>query len=201
MSTISRLVLMSLAVGVPAVAAAESGSRGLAEFEGHYEYRDGAALFMVADGERLIAIIGEAKYALRAAGPDTFTNAGGGVIPFLCDADPRIIAFQEEGETFARLSPSVSAAARRLLQPRPPGPDGKLATYRYEPPPRLPDAIEVAEAAAGSLPREAAQRLVSGVIDGTYPTCARSSSITTEPCGWRSTSTATTGTRRIRCAH
>jgi len=169
MPSIGRLALMSLSAWIPALAAAETAPRDLAEFEGHYEYRDGATLFMVAEGERLVAIIGEAKYALRAAGPDAFTNAGGGAIPFLRDAGRRIIAFQEEGDTFARLSPSVSAAARRLLQPRPPGPDGRLATYRYEPPPRLADGIGVAEVGPGSLPRETAERLVTGVIGGTYP--------------------------------
>ena len=49
----------------------------LAEFEGHYDYRDGGTLFMVANGDRLIAIIGESKYVLRPAGIDTFRNPSG----------------------------------------------------------------------------------------------------------------------------
>ena len=143
--------------------------RNLAEFEGHYEYRDGATLFMVASGERLVAIIGEAKYALRAAGTDTFTNPSGQPIPFLRDANGRIMAFKESDDTFARLSSSVPAATRRLLEPRPLGPDGLPVVYRYEPPARLPDGIRTGDAGPDTLPPQVAERLVNGVIDGTYP--------------------------------
>lgn len=147
---------------------AEAPLRDLAEFEGHYEYRDGGTLFIVAGSERLFAIIGESKYALRAAGTDRFTNPGGDAIPFLRDADGRIVAFKEHGDTFSRLSSSVSAAARQLLQPRPPGPDGRPVVYRYERPAQLSDGIRVGAAGPGALPREVAERLVNGVIDGTY---------------------------------
>jgi hypothetical protein len=84
----------------------------LAEFEGLYGYRDGGTLVMVADGERLVAIINEAKYPLRAVATDTFTNPGGDPIPFVRDTTGRIVAFQEHGDTFARLSTAVSAEIR-----------------------------------------------------------------------------------------
>ena len=126
-------------------------------------------LFMVASGERLVAIIGEAKYALRAAGTDTFTNPSGDPIPFLRDATGRIVAFKESGDTFARLSSNVPAATRRLLEPRPRGPNGLPVVYRYEPPARLPDGIRIGEAGPDTLPPEVAEQLVNGVIDGTYP--------------------------------
>ena len=143
--------------------------RNLAEFEGHYEYRDGETLFMVANGERLVAIIGDSPYVLRAAGTDTFTNPSGQPIPFLRDANGRIVAFKESGDTFARLSSSVPEATRRLLEPRPLGPDGLPVVYRYEPPPRLPDGIRTGEVGPDTLLPEVAERLVNGVIDGTYP--------------------------------
>jgi CubicO group peptidase (beta-lactamase class C family) len=141
----------------------------LVEFEGHYEYRDGSTLFIVASGERLIAIIGEGKYALRAAGIDTFTNASGDSIPFLRDASGRIVGFKESGDTFALLSSRVPAATRQLLEPRPRGPGGKPVIYRYAPPAQLPDGIRTGAAGPGTLPRHVAEQLVNGVADGTYP--------------------------------
>ena len=49
----------------------------LRELEGHYEYREGATLFLVADGDRLVAILGDGKYPLRATGVDAFVNGVG----------------------------------------------------------------------------------------------------------------------------
>ena len=151
------------------IAGAQAPVRNLIEFEGQYEYRDGGTLFIVASGERLIAIIGESKYALRAAGADTFTNASGDPIPFLRDAGRRIVAFKENGVTFRRLSSSVPAASRLLLEPRPRSSDGRTITYRYSPPAKLPDGIRIGEAGKDTLPRTAAERLVNGVVNGAYP--------------------------------
>ena len=83
---------------------------------------------MVASGERLIAIIGESKYALRAAGTDTFTNPGGDPIACLRNIDGRIVAFKENGVRFGRLSSTVPAATRLLLESRPRGPDVRSPT-------------------------------------------------------------------------
>jgi CubicO group peptidase (beta-lactamase class C family) len=152
-----------------AVPSAPAPPRNLSEFEGLYEYRDGGTLYLVASGERLVAIIGDGKYPLRAAGVDTFTNPGGDPIPFLRDADGRIVAFKEGGDTFRRLSLSVSAATRLPLDPRPKGRDGRPVVYRYEQPRRLPDDISTGEAGLGTLSTEVAERLVNGVIGGAYP--------------------------------
>jgi CubicO group peptidase (beta-lactamase class C family) len=152
-----------------AAQSARAVPRDLAEFEGHYAYRDGGTLFLVASGERLVAVIGEAKYPLRAAGTDVFTNSGGDSIPFLRDAARRVTSFKESGDTFARLSPTVPAAVRQLLEPRPPGSNGRPVVYRYAKPAQLPDGIRTGDALPGALPREVAERLVNGVIDGTYP--------------------------------
>ena len=143
-------------------------ARNLAEFEGHYDYRDGGTLFMVANGKRLVAIIGESKYMLHPAGIDTFRNPSGDPIPFLRDADGHIIAFKESGDTFAHRSSNVSAAARLLIEPRPKGPDGRPAVYRYIRPSQFPDGIRADAAGPGTLSPEVAERLVNGVIDGTY---------------------------------
>ena len=151
------------------VSESQEGLRSLAEFEGRYEYSDGGTLFIVASGERLIAIIDEAKYALRAAGPDTFTNVVGDTIPFVRDSGGRIVAFKENGTTFGRLSSNVPTAQRLLVEARPRGSDGRAITYRYAPPVKLPDGIVTGKAGPGTLPKALAERLVNGVADGTYP--------------------------------
>ena len=153
----------------PAVPISSAPPRNLSEFEGVYEYRDGGALSMVASGPHLVAIIGEGKYPLRAAGVDTFTNPGGDPIPFLRDADGRIVAFKEGDDTFRRLSLSVPVNTRLILDPRPKGRDGRLVVYRYEKPIRLPDGIRAGEAGPGTLSTEVAEQLVNGVIGGAYP--------------------------------
>lgn len=175
---LSRLSMASLVLAMAptsarshtsAVHEAHKSLRDLNEFEGHYEYRDGSTLFMVSSGERLVAIIGEAKYVLRVVSDDTFANSSGDLIPFLRDGNGRIIAFQEHGDSFARLSASVPAAVRMLLAPRPPKPDGGPAIYQYQQPARLPDGIRTGTVGSGTLTREVAEQLVNGVIDGTYP--------------------------------
>ncbi|HKS54574.1 MAG TPA: serine hydrolase [Steroidobacteraceae bacterium] len=148
---------------------AAAPTQDLAGFEGRYEYRDGLTLFMVAKGEELVAIIGGSKYVLRASRADTFMNPAGDSIPFLRDAGGRIVAFKEYGAAFARLSSIVPEDVRLLLQPRPPGPRGLPAEYKYQRPARLPDGIEVGAAGPGTITPDVAERLVQGVIDGAYP--------------------------------
>ena len=143
--------------------------QNLKEFEGRYEYRDGQTLFMVKNGEQLVAVIGDSKYVLRASSTDTFLNPPGDSIPFVRGEGGRIVAFQEYGEAFVRLSPSVPAAVRLLLQARPDGPNGLPVEYRYEPPPRQPDGIKIGAAGPGTITPEVAERLVDGIIKGTYP--------------------------------
>ena len=153
----------------PAGADSRALQQDLSEFEGSYRYRDGGILFMAADGERLVAIIDEAKYQLRPVATDTFTNPGGAPIPFVRDSTGRIVAFREHGDTFIRLSSVVGAQARLLLEPRPPGPDGRPVPYRCSSPPTLTDGIQVGEPGARTLPCAAAAQIVNGVLDGTYP--------------------------------
>ncbi|GAB3355832.1 serine hydrolase domain-containing protein [Lysobacter tyrosinilyticus] len=146
----------------------EATATGLAEFEGHYAYRDGQLLDMVASGDTLVAIIGEGKYPLLRVGPDLFKNGSGDAIPFLRDKAGRITAFKENEQAYARLSGAIPDATRQLLQPRPNGGDGKPATYHYQPPPSLGDGIATGRATTHTLPPTAAEQLVQGVLDGRY---------------------------------
>lgn len=158
----------SLSGQTAAAQVAEAPQQDLAEFEGHYEYRDGTTLYIVSGGENLFAIVGGAKYLLRVAGTDAFLNPPGDTIPFLRDSHGRIAGFSEAGEWFARLSPDIPDTARMLLKPRADGPDGAPAQYRYVPPPQLADGIGVGNAAETGFPIEVAEQLVNGVLDGTY---------------------------------
>jgi CubicO group peptidase (beta-lactamase class C family) len=140
----------------------------LAQFEGLYQYRDGLNLGMVGANGRLIAIIGDAKYPLRHIATDTFANGGGDRIPFVRDAAGRVVAFQENGDTFKRLSPSVSTELRQLLVARAPGPDGRVSRYRCASPRAMNDGIAVSAPGKGTLPCDVAERIVNGIVDGTY---------------------------------
>lgn len=151
------------------LAGSQPSAPDLTQYEGRYEYHDAGSLLVVASGEQLIAIIGEGKYPLRVAGPDTFKNGGGDSIPFLRDATGRVVAFQEKGVSFKRLSSSVPADARRLLEPRPRTSDGRTVAYHYQAPAKPADGIRTGMANPATLPSGVAERLVNGVIDGTYP--------------------------------
>ncbi|MDI4635487.1 serine hydrolase [Pelomonas sp. V22] len=175
---IGRLLVLSLLLAAASTygqgqASARTDSlspqQDLSEFEGLYRYRDGGRLVMVAGGGRLVALIGEAKYPLRAVATDTFTNPSGDELPFMRNSAGEVVGFKEHGEIFARLSTGVGAETRQLLVPRPPGPDGRPQRYRCTQPPELADGIRVAEMGPGTLPRNAAEIVVNGVLDGSYP--------------------------------
>lgn len=146
-----------------------SPEHDLAVFEGRYEYRDGLTLGIVAAGGRLVAIVGDAKYPLQYVAPDTFANGTGDRIPFVRDGTGRVMAFQERGGTFRRVSRSVSPELRRLLVPRPLGPDGQPQRHACRMPESLADGIQVGAMGPLTLPCETAERVVNGVLDGRSP--------------------------------
>jgi len=146
-----------------------SVSAPLADFEGLYDYRDGATLYMVARDQQLFAVIGESKYLLRPSDRDTFLNGSGDAIPFTRDGSGRVVAFTERGDKFARRSPSVPNEVRALFIPRPRGPDGAAPLYRYTPPPALADGLDVGRADAAGLSPALAERVVNGITDATFP--------------------------------
>ena len=142
--------------------------RNLKQYEGRYEYRDGLTLFMVASDEQLVAIIDQSKYLLRPSGVDSFLNPPGDLIPFIRDSSGRIVAFKEYGEQFSRHSLNVPTSVRLLLKARADGPLGQRVHYRYAVPPQLTDGIQVGRASSVTLSPVVAERLVNGIIDGTY---------------------------------
>jgi CubicO group peptidase (beta-lactamase class C family) len=165
-----------ISVGVAAIALATmvGAARGqespavLKDFEGVYDYRDGLTLFIVGEAGRLFAIIDEAKYLLRAGGTDTFVNGSGDRIPFTRDRSGRVTALVERGDTFRRRSAIVPPRVRTLLEPRP-RLAGKPLPYRPTRLPLLADGIRTSEIAPGRFPSATSERIVNGVIEGTYP--------------------------------
>ena len=141
----------------------------LAEYEGVYRYHDGGTLAMIAHGEGLVAVIGEAKYHLRRLAKDTFTNGSGNPVPFVRDAAGRIVAFKEDDDTFLRLATTIGPEIRSLLEPRPSGPDGRPVRYQCSTPPSLADGIRVGPPGPETLACAVATQIVNGVIDGSYP--------------------------------
>lgn len=163
------LVLLATTIGGAQAVHAQGSGISLTEYEGTYDYRDSASIFMVAGRDGLVAILNEAKYPLRSTGPDAFTNPSGDPIPFLRDPAGDVTAFQEHGDTFRRRSRDVPAGVRQLLEARPLGADGGLPAYRYQPPVSRDDGIQTGKVGEGTLAAEVAERLVNGVITGAYP--------------------------------
>lgn len=162
---IASTFLLATAVQSQTVAIPQTAI-SLATFEGQYAYHDDGTLFLVAHDGQLYAVIGDGKYLLRRAGTYAFTNGGGDTIPFALDAAGLVTAFREGGKTFARLKTTVPVTLRHLFEPRPVGPDGQRAVYAYVAPPEMGDDIPVSAASAATFPRDAAERIVNSVIDG-----------------------------------
>ncbi|HEY0930257.1 MAG TPA: serine hydrolase [Gemmatimonas sp.] len=162
-------LLITATASAQGTGSALADSLQLAGYEGQYQYRDGDTLTIVADRGRVVAVLDEAKYPLRAVAVDTFMNGSGDRIPFLRDATGRVTAFRERGDTFTRLSATVPREVRGLLQARTVPVDGSLPRYRCAAPANAADGLRVATPGRATLPCEVAARLVDGVIDGVYP--------------------------------
>jgi CubicO group peptidase (beta-lactamase class C family) len=156
--------LLAAAIGPHAVSA-QTPPNALHDFTGTYRYHGGATLALVPDDTLLIAVIDEAKYPLRPIGGDRFLNGPGETIPFRRDAAGVVTGFEERGTYFERLSPAVDPAIAQLVlgRPRPAG-----AVYAYQPPPELADGIAAGGVAEAGLAPAVAERIVRGVVDGTY---------------------------------
>lgn len=141
------------------------GQRSLSAFEGRYEYQDGGIIFLVSDGARLVALLGDAKYPLRRRSADLFTNGAGVSIPFVRDAKGKVTAFSEGGRTYRKLSDAIPSQTRRLLHARAPG----ARPWRYARPVELTDGIATGGAARAGLSSALLHRLVGGIDNGSYP--------------------------------
>jgi hypothetical protein len=131
---------------------------------GVYDYAAGGTLQLIA-GDALFAVIDEAKYRLRRAGPDVFVNAAGDSIPFRRDARGAVVGFVERGALYraalGACRPPPPRSRRRERRAR-----GRTGTGRR---PDRGDGIPVGDIARTPLGAETAARIVGGVLDGTWP--------------------------------
>ena len=135
----------------------------LTDFVGTYTYQ-GATIEIVAPDE-LVAVLDGGKYPLRRKTADVFVNGGGADVTFHRGPDGVVTAVEDNTGLNRRLSAQVSARTKAGFQPRPPG----SPPYRYRAPRNLRDGIPVGDVAKSDLGAEAAARIISGVLDQTWP--------------------------------
>jgi CubicO group peptidase (beta-lactamase class C family) len=166
----TRSLLFAALVSSAPLHAQTNGARAerpLTDYVGVYEQSPGKTLELAA-GDTLFAVIAESKYPLRRAGTDRFVNGPGDTISFPRDEKGRVIGYVERGALHHRLSTRVSAATAAMVRVK--AADGRPSgTYRYRPPLDRGDGIAVGDIAASSLGMETAERIVRGVLDGTWP--------------------------------
>lgn len=138
----------------------------LTDFAGVYTDDPGTTLTMVAS-DSLYAVIDDAKYALKRVAPDVFTNIVGTRIEFHRDASRTVTGYTFEGKLHPRVSAEVPPAVEVLFHPRPAGQDSP-ASYRYHTPADLHDGIDVDEITNSSFTRATAEKIVHGILDGTW---------------------------------
>ena len=138
----------------------------LPSYVGTYIDRPGHTLEIVA-GDELFAVQDEAKYRLHSSGTDQFTTAGGGRISFHRDALGNVDAYEERGQSHPRVSRTITPESAALAYPRPLRKDA-VEAYEYREPTDLHDGIAVGQIEHSSLGLATADRIVQGVLDGTF---------------------------------
>jgi CubicO group peptidase (beta-lactamase class C family) len=140
----------------------------LTQYAGVYRYHAGGTIAIVPErvgsGERLVAILGPAKYALRTLGNDRFLNGVGDTIPFARDERGAVSQFTERGKAFSRLSAVVPDSSLLLTIPRPPH---SLAAV-YHTPAELNDGLAVGSMGQTSIDTSTLTAMIRGVLDRTY---------------------------------
>jgi CubicO group peptidase (beta-lactamase class C family) len=149
------------------LAAQTPSSAPLSDYVGTYAYGPGRTVEIVA-GHDLFAVLDDASYPLRASGVDDFLNVAGVHVHFRRDAAGKVVGFEEGGTFHPRIAATVTADAAALARARPRGQDAP-SDYRYRPPADLHDGIAVGNIAGSDLGESTADRIVRGVLDGTYP--------------------------------
>jgi CubicO group peptidase (beta-lactamase class C family) len=160
-----RLILaFTLILAIAPNALSQNRTAPLSDYVGTYDESPGHTLEIVA-GDELFAVIDDAKYRLRAAGVDLFTNQPGDTIPFRRDARGVVMGYVERGVLHRRISPNVAPASAALARARPRNESGG---YRYAPPRDRRDGIPVGNISSTPLGVETAEQIVGGVVDGTW---------------------------------
>jgi CubicO group peptidase (beta-lactamase class C family) len=165
----ASILFLALVVGSPlrAQSAGSAFEPPLSEYAGTYAESAERTLELVA-GDALVAVLDDAKYPLRRVHGDVFLNMPGDTITFPRDSAGVVIGYVERGTLHRRISAHVSPASVALLHARA-GDAGAAAAYRYRVPADRHDGIAVGDIAQSPLGVETAERIVRGVLDGTWP--------------------------------
>ncbi len=152
-----------------ATLAAKAADAPALDYHGTYAGEAGSTLEIVA-GPVVFAVIDEAKYTLTRVAADRFVARSGDEVEFTRDASGAVTGYRLRGQAFARLSAVVSKASADLAWPRPAlAPNNAPAAYRYAAPTDLADGITSGDAGSSGLNRAVLERVVQGVLDGTWP--------------------------------
>ncbi len=139
----------------------------LSDYVGTYAGTEPSGLEIVA-GPALFAVIDEAKYPLRPTGRDEFVARSGDRVSFTRDASGQVNGYMLRGQSYPRRSAHVSQESADLAWPWPAKP-GLNNSYRYGPPKAAADGISTGDAATSPLKPTTLERVVQGVLDGTWP--------------------------------
>src|SRR6185503_11326656 len=96
-------------------AAIVASSPSPADYQGTYENAVDGPVEIVS-GERIFAVVMDAKYPLTQAGPDQLRNSTGQLIPFKRE-NGKVVGYTQDGVFHRRLSASVSPASAALARP------------------------------------------------------------------------------------
>jgi CubicO group peptidase (beta-lactamase class C family) len=141
------------------------GPAPLTDFAGVYSYRDGATVALVPRRQELVAIIDEAQYKLRRVGGDEFRNGVGQPVRFIRGERGEVVGVKEDEDYFPLRTHAVPPEITALTVPRP----GSAAAWRYRPPARLNDGLEVGNATGAGFGERALAGLVQSIVSEQYP--------------------------------
>jgi CubicO group peptidase (beta-lactamase class C family) len=141
----------------------------LRRYEGIYEAEGGGTLQIVASPRDsvLIAILDGAKYPLKAAGPDLFTNGAGQRVQFSLERGRegyRLLDGGDAGQLFRRVGPGAPLE-EGLWYPRP----HWRAGYTYAPPATREDGLAVGALETGPLDSARLREMGDAIVAGRYP--------------------------------
>lgn len=138
----------------------------LSDYAGTYAYGPEQTVELIV-GDQLFAVLDGAKHRLSPAGVDIFTNPSGQKIPFRRDANGKVTGFTDSGVFRARVSLNVTKESAALARPQPQSQDSPDA-YLYHSPADAHDGIPVGDIAKTELGVATANKIVRGILDGTY---------------------------------
>lgn len=141
----------------------------LQEYQGLYEYENHATLQMAASPLNLVlyAIIADARYALRAAGPDSFTDGSNNAVRFQRDAAGKIVSYTLKQQVFRRLKQDI-VFPPQMWSPRPLV-AGQPFVYRYTAPAKTADGLPVGTLQNTGLDPALLATMVTKIVDGSLP--------------------------------